>query len=84
MVKSIKVDDFLSEKRMLLECKNKPNYPAILSDDLDIIALAKAANVKVLVTNDKTLMKDFKNHVNGGKIYQIENYNHLLPKNGCP
>ena len=74
MVKYINVDDFSSEERMLLECKNKPNYPAILSDDIHIIALAKAANVKVLVTNDKTLMTDFKNYVNGGKTVS---YTHL-------
>ena len=53
------------------------------SNDRHIIALALAAKVKVLITKDGDLEKDFKQHVRG-KIYHNEDHKHLLKKDLCP
>ena len=52
----------------------------IKSNDLHILALALAGNVKVLVSLDENLGDDFKNHCNG-KIYKYRDHEHLL--NNC-
>ena len=57
----------------------------IESDDEHIIALAMVANVKVLVSNDTALHRDFKNRdLVGGKVYQTARHKHLLPRDTCP
>lgn len=56
----------------------------IASDDEHIIALALIAQVKVLVSNDKKLIGDFKDHVTQGKVYQTKGHKHLLRKDTCP
>ena len=55
------------------------------SDDPDIIALAQVANVKLLVSSDKKLHKDFTNpKIIGGKVYQNRSHQHLLDQLTCP
>ena len=56
----------------------------IASDDEHIIALAVIAEVKVLVSNDKKLIRDFKDHVTQGKVYQTKGHKRLLRKDTCP
>ena len=57
----------------------------IESDDEHIIALAMVANVKVLVSNDTALHRDFKNRdLAGGKVYQTAGHKHLLTRDTCP
>ena len=57
----------------------------IESDDPHIIALAIIANVKVLVSNDRTLHEDFKNrNLVGGRVYQTKSHSRLLRKDTCP
>jgi predicted nucleic acid-binding protein len=57
----------------------------IESDDPHIIALAIIANVKVLVSNDRTLHEDFKNRdLVGGSVYQTKSHSRLLRKDTCP
>lgn len=56
----------------------------IKSDDPHIIALAQIAQVKVLVSNDNKLIKDFKEHVSQGKVYKTKRHKHLLTKDTCP
>ncbi len=57
----------------------------IESDDPHIIALAIIANVKVLVSNDRTLHEDFKNRdLVGGRVYQTRSHRHLLTRDTCP
>ena len=57
----------------------------IESDDEHIIALAMVANVKVLVSNDTALHRDFKNRdLVGGKVYQTAGHKHLLTRDTCP
>ena len=57
----------------------------IESDDEHIIALAMVANVKVLVSNDTALHRDFKNRdLVGGKVYQTARHKHLLTRDTCP
>ena len=57
----------------------------IESDDEHIIALAMVANVKVLVSNDEKLHRDFKNrNLVGGKVYQTASHKHLLTRDTCP
>lgn len=54
------------------------------SDDPDIIALAQVANVKLLVSSDKALGKDFKRKIRKGKVYKKREHRHLLDHNICP
>ncbi len=55
----------------------------IESNDEHIVALAIVAGVKVLVSGDKALHKDFKNpNLVGGKIYQKKSHVGLL-KDTC-
>ena len=57
----------------------------IKSNDPHIIALAMVADVKVLVSEDKTLHKDFKNpRLVGGRVYQTKSHSRLLRKDTCP
>ena len=57
----------------------------IESDDPHIIALSIIANVKVLVSNDRTLHEDFKNrNLVGGRVYQTKSHSRLLRKDTCP
>ncbi len=63
--------------------KQQKTLTGLQSDDPHIIALALAAKVKVLITDDKKLKKDFIQHV-GGKIYRNEDDKGLLKKDLCP
>jgi len=56
----------------------------IKSDDEHIIALALVAEVKILVSDDNTLIADFKNHIAQGKVYKRKKHAHLLKKDTCP
>ena len=65
----------------------KKKLEGLASDDPDIIALAQVSNVKLLVSSDKKLHKDFTNTkiIKKGKIYQTkEDHEHLLRKVKCP
>ena len=63
------------EKQALSKLKLK-------SDDPDIIALAQASKVKLLVSGDKKLHADFKEIIKG-KVYQKKAHERLLTKNLC-
>ena len=58
----------------------------IRSDDPHIIALARVANVKMLISHDRDLHDDFTNRklIQGGKIYQNKSHRHLLTPDLCP
>jgi hypothetical protein len=56
----------------------------ITSDDEHIIALALVAKVKVLVSDDIKLIRDFKDHITQGKVYRTKKHTHLLKKDTCP
>ncbi len=57
----------------------------IVSDDPHIIALAIVADVKVLISSDQALHRDFKNrNLVGGKVYQNKKHARLLTKDTCP
>ncbi len=66
--------------------RKKEGLEGLISDDPDIIALAQVSNVKVLVSRDKKLHKDFTNTniIEQGKIYQTKRHEHLLRKDTCP
>ncbi len=53
------------------------------SNDIHILGLAKAEQVKVLCTKDKNLHYDFK-YILGGSIYQNTRHQHLLTQDTCP
>lgn len=55
----------------------------IRSDDGHVVALALAAKVDVLVSNDRALHQDFKEIVRG-KVYQNRSHAHLLQRDTCP
>ena len=84
VIKQIESDAYFNELNILDKKSSKKNYPKIQSDDKHIIALALAAKVNVLVTQDDDLSEDFKKHVKNGKIYKYESHEHLLPRDGCP
>lgn len=56
----------------------------IRSDDPHIIALAVIGEVKVLISEDRKLIQDFKEHVSQGKVYKTKGHKHLLTKDTCP
>ena len=59
--------------------------PRLKSDDPHIIALAIVAKVKLLVSGDKDLHDDFKNHPSiKGKVYQNQKHKKLLTPDLCP
>lgn len=60
---------------------NDPN--SLSSNDSHIIALALVAGVKLLVSGDKDLHRDFKEIV-GGKVYQNKGHKRLLRRDTCP
>lgn len=84
VMKQIESDAYFNELNILDKKSSKKNHPKIQSDDKHIIALALAAKVNVLVTQDDDLSEDFKKHVKNGKIYKYESHEHLLPRDGCP
>ena len=57
------------------------------SDDVHILALAKASGARLLYTGDKSLIQDFKNRkiINNpsGKIYSDHRNRNLLTRNIC-
>lgn len=56
----------------------------IRSDDPHIIALAVVGDVKILISDDRRLIQDFKEHVSQGKVYKTKGHKHLLTKDTCP
>lgn len=56
----------------------------IKSDDPHIIALALISKVKVLISDDRKLIQDFKEHISQGKVYKTKGHKHLLTKDTCP
>ena len=56
----------------------------IRSDDPHIIALAVIGEVKVLISEDRKLIQDFKEYVSQGKVYKTKRHKHLLTKDTCP
>ena len=69
----------VEEETLKLEGKIKSNDP-------HIIALARIAKVKVLVSKDGDLQKDFKNRdlVSHGSLYKVAQHKHLLRPDICP
>ena len=58
----------------------------LASNDSHIIALAQVANVKLLISGDEELHKDFTNNrfIKKGKIYRYKTHKHLLKPDTCP
>ena len=56
----------------------------IRSDDPHIIALAVIGDVKILISDDRRLIQDFKEHISQGKVYRTKSHKHLLRKDICP
>ncbi len=89
-LQSLKASGKLKEadkgKVMAEMCKIKKWPGGIQSDDHHILALARVANVTVLVSKDNDLRKDFQNRdiISGGKIYQKASHQHLLTPDLCP
>ena len=73
------VETGVEEKAKELKGNIKSNAP-------HIIALAIVANVKVLVSEDRTLIDDFTNRnlVARGSVYQRAEHAHLLTSARCP
>lgn len=57
-------------------------FSKLASNDSHIIALAIVGEVKLLVSNDKKLGKDFKERL-GGSIYKKKSHARLLNKHTC-
>ena len=79
--KLISASDFQHDEHRLQ--KNS----AVKSNDCHVLALARAANVRILYTGDQNLMEDFKNKdlISKGKIYTgKQNQKKLLNNWRCP
>ena len=74
---------FVPEKEVEKTIMDLRKNKEIKSNDIHILALAKANKVNVLSTRDIKLEKDFK-HILGGSIYKNEKHKHLLKKDTCP
>ena len=70
------------EKELTKEVLTKKRK--LKSNDLHIIALALAGEVKLLVSGDKNLHADFKDIIEKGNIYQNKAHKHLLAEDICP
>ena len=70
------------DKKLVEDQQN--NLPKLKSNDPHIIALAKVAEVRLLVTGDKNLSKDFKSIIRQGKVYQNKKHTRLLTNRSCP
>lgn len=91
-----RLDDYANVGRAKLipyqEVKEKLNNlerNLLKSDDSHIIALALAAKVNLLYTEDRNLIDDFKNPLimgtgNKGKIYSSAKNKKLLTRDTCP
>lgn len=74
----------VNEKEVSEEEKKLKKLP-LKSNDSHIIALARIAKVKLLVSSDTDLHKDFTdNNIVGGKVYQTASHKHLLKEVDCP
>ena len=58
----------------------------LASNDFHIIALAQVASVKLLISGDEYLHKDFTNNkfIKKGKVYRYKTHKHLLRDDTCP
>ena len=73
----------LVDERTVQDVQN--NLTSLRSNDPHIIALAIVAEVKLLVSEDKELHDDFKNHPSiKGKVYQEQKHRRLLIPDQCP
>ena len=78
-------DKFRLVKIQDVQQKENELIGKIASDDPHIIALAIVADVKVLISSDQALHRDFKNrNLVGGKVYQNKKHARLLTKDTCP
>ena len=73
----------LVDKSEVLRAEAKLKNLNLKSNDIHILALAKAGNVKLLCSNDVHLHKDFKGVIHG-KVYKDRRHSKLLINNGCP
>ena len=74
----------LADKKEV-EKKTNELQGKIQSNDPHIIALAMVAGVKVLISEDQNLHKDFGNKsLVGGRIYQNKGHERLLRPDLCP
>ena len=77
LIKIVNSVDVEKREKELLE-----SY-SLSSNDSHIIALALVAEVKLLVSGDKNLHRDFKEIVKG-KVYQNKGHKRLLRRDTCP
>jgi len=63
--------------------KEMKTLPELRSNDTEIIALARAAGVGLLVSADRNLHADFKEIIKG-RIYQTRSHRRLLRPDACP
>ena len=72
----------LIDKNEVDTTARKLDLDGLRSNDSHIVALAMCGNVKVLISEDIALHRDFKK--TGGKVYQYKNQKRLLGKDTCP
>ena len=74
-----------SNEKIDEEISNLGRLKTIRSNDKHIIALARISKSKLLVTEDKDLIDDFKDRdIVGGHIYKGKRHSRLLAQNVCP
>ena len=80
----VKVIDKKNVASKVKELENKE----LKSDDVHILAIALAGNIRLLTTKDGDLQQDFRKFIGKGrlrgKVYQYSNHTHLLTQDRCP
>ena len=89
--------EWIESERVKKAIKSIESEHKLKSNDLSVLGLARAANVKLLCTEDSALMDDFKKTVKKGRVYNMKykgSYRNksqiqkqaksLLTENTCP
>ena len=71
------------KKKEIKQRATKQRYK-LKSNDIHILALAKASGSRLLCSEDQKLHQDFKKMINDGSIYQNKNHKKLLKTDICP
>ena len=77
---------FISKKAVMTAKKDiEKCHDVLKSNDIHILALAKASNTRLLCSSDRKLQEDFKNkNIIAGKVYKNKTHSHLLKLDACP
>ena len=74
----------IEKEKVETEMREIEGHKTLKSNDVHILALAKASNTKILCSQDLKLHQDFTAVIARGKIYQRREHVNLLTQDVCP